>query len=55
MDGLYQESKGTLQLLYDSLGQNGKVNFWLLVIQILCELRNALRIRFCLESKAFAF
>lgn len=43
-----------MQLLDDSLCQSGKVNGWVLVINVLGELSNGLCVGFGLKSETFA-
>lgn len=52
VNGLDQQSVGTLELVNDSLGEVGEANIGVLVVQVLGELSNALGVGFGLELEA---
>ena len=54
VDGLQQQTKGTLELLDDGLGQNCELNIGVLVVKVLGKLGNALGVGLRLESETLA-
>jgi len=51
---LQQETKSTLELLYDRLGKDGEINVWVLIVDVFGELCNGLSIGLGLEFETFA-
>ena len=54
MDGLDEEAVRSLELGDDSFGQVHKAEAWILIADVLEELRNTLSVGFCLELRALA-
>jgi len=55
VDRLQEEAEGALKLLDDRLGESGKVQVWVRVVEELGEFGNALGVRVGLELEALAF
>lgn len=54
VNGLDQQTKSTLQLLNNGLGQDSELNIGVLVVEVLGKLRNALGIGLSLETETLA-
>lgn len=54
VDRLDEQTKGTLELLDDSLDERGEAQVWVLGPDVLCELGNGLGVRLRLELEALA-
>jgi hypothetical protein len=54
VDGLEEETKGTLELLDDGLDERGEAQVGVLAVDVLCELGNGLSVGLCLELEALA-
>jgi hypothetical protein len=54
VDGLDEQTVGALELVDDGLGEIDKANGGVLVVQVLCELRNTLSVGLRLELEALS-
>ena len=54
VDGLEKQTEGALELLDDRLGQDGELDIWVLIVNVLGELRDSLSICLGLEPEALA-